>query len=71
MKALIVILAFSGGLSLVIALLCLMLGPKIDSTRGGLQNGLRLVIALIMSIAFFSAAMVTNVLLELGITFGW
>lgn len=69
MKALIVILAFSGGLSLVIALLYLTLGPKIDSTRGGLQNALRLVIALLMAIALFCAAMVANILLGLGITF--
>ena len=67
----IVILAFGGGLSLLIALLYLMLGPKIDSTRGGLQNGLRLVIALLMSIAFLSATIVANILLDLGITFGW
>ena len=66
----IVILAFGGGLSLLIALSYLMLGPKIDSTRGGLQNGLRLVIALLMSIAFLSATIVANILLDLGITFG-
>jgi hypothetical protein len=70
MKALIVILAFSGALSLLISLLYLVLGPNIDSTRGGLQNALRLVIALLMSIAFFAAAMVANILLGLGITFG-
>ena len=69
MKALIVILAFSGALSLLIALLYLALGPKIDSTRGGLQNALRLVIALLISIALFLAAMVANILLELGFTF--
>ena len=70
MKILIILLALSGGLSLLIALLYLVLGPNIDSTRGGLQNALRLVIALLMSIALFAGAMAANTLLDLGITFG-